>query len=147
MKYDCLKIDHQLCFPLYAVSHKITKRYKPYLDQIGLTYTQYITMMVLWDKQSINVKDLGHILHLDSGTLTPLLKRMQKKGLVDRHRSENDERSVIITLTKQGEDLQEQAKDIPQQMKQCIPLDDHESKELYDLLYKILDYKEDYEND
>lgn len=143
MKYECLNIDNQLCFPLYAVSHKITKRYKPYLDEIGLTYTQYITMMVLWDKQTVNVKELGDVLHLDSGTLTPLLKRMQSKGLVERQRSKSDERSVIITLTPEGNALQEKAKDIPAKMKHCIPLGQEEAMELYRLLYKILDYKED----
>jgi DNA-binding MarR family transcriptional regulator len=143
MKYDCLSLDKQLCFPIYAVSHLITKKYKPFLDDIGLTYTQYITMMVLWEKNSVSVKELGHILHLDSGTLTPLLKRLEKKRLLTRHRSEEDERLLIVSLTSEGTLLQERAHTIPSSMGKCIPLNENEAHELYRLLYKILDSMEE----
>jgi len=138
MAYDCLKLDNQLCFPLYAASHKLTKAYKPYLDPLGLTYTQYITMMVLWEEHSVSVKDLGERLFLDSGTLTPLLKRLEAKGLVSRERLKSDERVVMITLTKDGEALEESACDIPAAIGQCVPLSAEEATELYNLLYKIL---------
>ena len=102
MSYDCLKLENQLCFPLYAASHLITKKYKPLLDQIDLTYTQYITMMVMWEKKQVNVKELGEALFLDSGTLTPLLKRLEAKGLIKRKRSKKDERSLDVTITDAG---------------------------------------------
>ena len=101
MKYECLNIDNQLCFPLYALSHQITKKYKPILDEIDLTYTQYITMMVMWERKQVTVKEIGSVLYLDSGTLTPLLKRLEKKGLITRERSKDDERSLNVTLTKE----------------------------------------------
>lgn len=138
MSYDCLKIENQLCFPLYAASHQINKKYKPLLDQLDLTYTQYITMMVLWDRESVTVKELGEVLYLDSGTLTPLLKRLESKGYVSRTRSKDDERSVNITLTADGRALEEQAKAIPLAVGQCVPLDAEEASQLYTLLYKIL---------
>ena len=108
-RYDVLKLDRQLCFPLYACSREMIKEYKPYLDKLDLTYTQYITMMVLWEKKSINVKALGDQLYLDSGTLTPLLKKLEAKGLVTRKRSSEDERNLIISITEAGEALKEQA--------------------------------------
>jgi DNA-binding MarR family transcriptional regulator len=143
MKYECLNIKNQLCFPLYAVSHKVTKRYKPYLDELDLTYTQYITMMVLWDQEKISVKDLGKQLHLDSGTLTPLLKRLEKKGLITRQRYKDDERVLIVSITKEGMDLQEKAHTIPERIGACLPLSKEESLQLYHLLYKILDDMEE----
>ena len=93
-KFDCLKLENQLCFPLYACSKEIVKKYKPFLDKIDLTYTQYITMIVMWEKREINVKELGNCLYLDSGTLTPLLKKLEQKGYVTRQRSEKDERNL-----------------------------------------------------
>ena len=143
MKYECLNIKNQLCFPLYAVSHKVTKRYKPYLDELDLTYTQYITMMVLWDQEKISVKDLGKQLHLDSGTLTPLLKRLEKKGLITRQRYKDDERVLIVSITKEGMDLQEKAHTIPGRIGACLPLSKEENLQLYHLLYKILDDMEE----
>ena len=137
-KYDALKIGNQLCFPLYACSREIIKRYKPFLDEIDLTYTQYIAMMVLWEKHSVTVKELGEALYLDSGTLTPLLKKMEAKGLLTRRRSEQDERSLIVRLTEAGEALKEQAVSIPYQMASCVRLEPEEAKELYRLLYKLL---------
>ena len=137
-KYDALKIENQLCFPLYACSREIIKQYKPFLDRIDLTYTQYIAMMVLWEKKSVTVKELGTALYLDSGTLTPLLKKMESKGLIHRQRSAEDERSLIVTLTDAGRDLRERAVDIPAKMSRCVDLEPGEALELYRLLYKLL---------
>lgn len=138
MNYDKLKIGNQLCFPLYACSREIVRLYKPFLDEIGLTYTQYIAMMVLWERKQLTVKQLGEILYLDSGTLTPLLKKMESSGLLSRSRDKADERSVIVKLTDQGEELKEHAVLIPEKISQCVPLNQEESKQLYHLLYKIL---------
>ncbi len=137
-RYDCLKISNQLCFPLYACSKEIVKRYKPYLDPLDLTYTQYITMMVLWEEKEITVKALGDKLFLDSGTLTPVLKKLEQKGYVKRSRSKDDERNLIITLTKEGEELKKQASQIPAKMGKCMQLTSEEGQQLYSLLYKIL---------
>ena len=137
-KFDCLKISNQLCFPLYACSKEIVKRYKPYLDPIDLTYTQYITMMVLWEEKEITVKALGDKLFLDSGTLTPVLKKLEQKDYVKRSRSKDDERNLIITLTEEGEELKKQASEIPAKMGKCVSLSPEESKQLYYLLYKVL---------
>lgn len=133
-----LKLENQLCFPLYACAKEVVKRYKPYLDEIGLTYTQYIAMMVLWEHQTINVKTLGEYLYLDSGTLTPLLKRLESAGFIDRNRDSNDERNVIIKLTSAGAALKEPASEIPAKIKQCLPITEAEAVTLYQLLYKIL---------
>ncbi len=137
-KYDALKIGNQLCFPLYACSREIIKRYKPFLDEIDLTYTQYIAMMVLWEQGSTTVKELGNALYLDSGTLTPLLKKMEAKGLITRRRSEADERSLIVSLTAEGEALKDKALSVPHQMASCVCLEPEEAQELYRILYKLL---------
>lgn len=137
-KYNALKLENQLCFPLYACSKEVVRRYKPYLDELDLTYTQYITMMVLWDKKSINVKDLGDRLFLDSGTLTPLLKKLENKGYISRERSKTDERNLIVTITDKGEALKEKAADVPVKMSQCVNLTKEEAAVLYKLLYKLL---------
>ena len=113
-KYDALKLEKQLCFPLYAVSKEIVKKYKPYLDELDLTYTQYITMMVMWEHKEMNVKELGEHLYLDSGTLTPVLKKLEQKGWVKRNRAKEDERVLIVTLTAEGEKLRDKAVEIPQ---------------------------------
>jgi len=113
MSDELLKLDNQLCFALYACSREITKLYKPYLDKINLTYTQYITLLVLWENDNITVKELGKKLHLDSGTLTPLLKKLENMKFVKRVRDTEDERNVYISLTDEGLQLKEQAKDIP----------------------------------
>ena len=136
--YDVLKLESQLCFPLYACARETIKLYKPFLDELDLTYTQYIAMMVLWEKHSVTVKELGEALYLDSGTLTPLLKKMEAKGLLTRRRSEQDERSLIVRLTEAGEALKEQAVSIPYQMASCVHLEPEEARELYRLLYKLL---------
>ena len=137
-KYDALKIGNQLCFPLYACSREIIKRYKPFLDEIDLTYTQYIAMMVLWEQGSTTVKELGNALYLDSGTPTPLLKKMEAKGFITRRRSEADERSLIVSLTAEGEALKDKALSVPRQMASCVCLEPEEARELYRILYKLL---------
>ena len=134
--YDVRKLENQLCFLLYASSREIVKRYKPLLDKIDLTYTQYIAMLVLWEKKQLTVKELGE--YLDSGTLTPLLKKLEYKGFVTRVRSEKDERSLVVTLTQEGEKLKEQAVEIPLQIAGCINLTPQEGKLLYDMLHKVL---------
>lgn len=137
-EYDALLLRNQLCFPLYAAAKEVVRLYKPFLDEIGLTYTQYIAMMALWESRSLSVKELGERLYLDSGTLTPLLKKMEAQGLVTRTRSAADERSVIVTLTEQGEALKQRAVQVPAKMSKCILLSDEEAKTLYDLLYRVL---------
>ncbi|MBR0373172.1 MAG: MarR family transcriptional regulator [Mogibacterium sp.] len=136
--YEGLKLENQLCFPLYACSKEIIKQYKPFLDKIDLTYTQYITMMVLWEEKQIGVKALGEKLYLDSGTLTPLLKKLEAKGLITRHRSKEDERNLIVTITEAGEALRDEAVDIPMDMGKCVDLSPDEAMVLYQLLYSIL---------
>lgn len=136
--YDPLKLESQLCFPLYAAAKEVVRRYKPFLDAIGLTYTQYIAMMVLWEHEQVTVKALGGYLYLDSGTLTPLLKKMEAAGLIVRARDAQDERSVIVTLTEAGRALREDALKVPAQMGACIDLTPQEAGTLYGLLYKLL---------
>ena len=136
--YEALLLQNQLCFPLYAASKEVVRLYKPFLDEIGLTYTQYIAMMALWESRSLSVKEIGERLYLDSGTLTPLLKKMEAQGLVSRARSAADERSVIVTLTDKGETLKQRALEVPAKMSKCIPLSPEEAKTLYDLLYRVL---------
>lgn len=138
MKYEALKLEKQLCFPLYACSREIIKRYKPFLDELDLTYTQYITMMVLWEKKTLTSKELGNYLFLDSGTLTPLLKKMEAKGLLSRRRSEEDERNLVVTITEAGERLRERAVEVPEKVAQCSNLEPEEAQTLYRILYKIL---------
>ncbi len=138
-EYEQLKLQNQLCFPLYACARKITSSYTPYLKPLGLTYTQYIVFMVLWEKDSVTVGQLGNILHLDNGTLTPLLKNLEKDGYIKRKRSKEDERVMTITITEKGNALKEKCKNIPFE---CAShnalLTEDESKELYRLLYKLL---------
>lgn len=141
MDNEKLKLKNQLCFPLYACAKEVVRGYKPYLDEIGLTYTQYIAMMVLWEHESINVKTLGEYLYLDSGTLTPLLKRLESAGFIDRNRDLNDERNVIIKLTSKGKQLEQAASSIPEKIQKCLPITQDEAKTLYELLYKILGNK------
>lgn len=137
-KYDAIKLSSQLCFPLYVCSKEIVRLYKPFLDELDLTYTQYITMMALWEQERINVKDLGEILFLDSGTLTPVLKKLECKGYIYRSRSETDERVVIATLTPQGLELKEKAVEIPYKISECLPLEHEEALTMYQFLSKIL---------
>ena len=137
-KYDSLKLENQLCFPLYACSKEIVRRYKTYLDKLDLTYTQYIVMMVMWEEKELNVKELGDKLFLDSGTLTPVLKKLEAKGYVTRERSKIDERTLIVTLTDSGKELREMAVDIPVGMRGCLKLSDEEMIQLRTLLGKML---------
>ena len=137
-KYDALKLENQLCFPLYAAAREVIKQYRPYLDAVDLTYTQYVTMMVLWEEQKIGVKALGKKLFLDSGTLTPVLKSLESKGFVLRCRSKEDERMLEVTVTEKGMALRERAVEIPPQVAGCVKLDTAESLQLYSLLYKLL---------
>ena len=137
-KYQALELENQLCFPLYAVSKEIIAKYHDYLADIDLTYTQYVVMMVLWKEKSLNVKALGEKVRLDSGTLTPLLKKLEKKGFITRNRDKEDERNVIISLTEEGDKLKDKALDIPYKMGKCVPLTSEEAKTLYDILYKLL---------
>lgn len=138
-EYDALKLCNQLCFPLYACAKEIVRQYKPYLDEIDLTYTQYIAMMVLWEHKQINVKDMGAFLYLDSGTLTPVLKKLEQKGYLTRERDKEDERVLNVTITEQGEALKEQAVQIPRKMQGCVSLDKEEAQTLYRILNKILE--------
>ena len=139
-EYEQLLLKNQLCFPMYACSRKIVGSYTPYLKPLGLTYTQYVVMMVLWEQEKVTVGQLGDILRLDAGTLTPLLKRLEKAGYVTRQRSKEDERITIISITETGEALKEQCKDIPIKMAlKGSPLSENEVKELYRLLYLFLD--------
>ncbi len=137
-KYDVLKLDHQLCFPLYAASKETVKLYRPLLEKLNLTYTQYIAMMVFWEHKKLNVKELGEKLYLDSGTLTPVLKSLESKGYVRRYRSTEDERVLFVEVTEAGEALRDEALPIPGIMTGYVKLDREETKTLYKLLYKLL---------
>lgn len=136
--YDALKLESQLCFPLYACSREVIKLYTPFLDELGLTYTQYVTMLALWENPSQTVKELGQKLFLDSGTLTPLLKKLEAKGLISRNRSTRDERSLIVTLTQEGQDMREKALHIPYEMYKLSPLQGEDAVQVYRLLTKAL---------
>lgn len=138
MEWDMLRLENQLCFPLYACSKEIIRRYTPYLEPVGLTYTQYITMMVLWEKKEMSVKALGQTLYLDSGTMTPVLKKLEGKGFIVRRRSREDERNVMISLTGEGEALKEKAAHIPEKMGACVRLELQEAMQLQALLKKVL---------
>ena len=142
-KYPQLQLDSQLCFPLYACARKVTNAYGPLLKPLGLTYTQYIVMLELWEKEKVKVGELGHRLYLDCGTLTPMLKKMEESGWLTRCRCKVDERVVYVALTDKGRALREQVKDIPGQVGSCITLPQEEAFELYRLLHKLLDSIED----
>ena len=136
--YDALKLENQLCFPLYACARRIVSAYTPYLKPLGLTYTQYICMMVLWEEKELGMGELCKRLSLDSGTLTPLLKKLETAGYVRRARCPEDERTIRISLTDEGAALRDQAVDVPKQMGACVPLTAEEAAQLYTLLYKLL---------
>ena len=142
MGYDpneALKLKNQLCFPLYAAARRVTGVYTPYLKPLGLTYTQYIVFMVLWEQDGLQVSEIGEKLLLDSGTLTPLLKKMEAQGYLTRTRSKLDERSVIVSLTEKGKALKEEVGQIPMKAAQCVRLSPEEAQTLYKLLYKVLE--------
>ena len=137
-EYDMLKLDNQICFPLYVASKEIIRKYKPFLDEINLTYTQYIAMMAMWEHKELSVKELGELLYLDSGTLTPLLKTLEKKGYIDRNRSTQDERIMQVSLTVEGEKLKKKALSVPTKVAECVPLSNEDAAELYRLLHLIM---------
>lgn len=142
-KYDMLKLDNQLCFPMYVVSKEVVRRYTPFLNEIDLTYTQYIAMMVMWEEKTVNVKELGKKLFLDSGTLTPMLKNLEKKGFVTRERSKTDERYLVVSITDAGMALRERAADIPAKVGSCISFEQEDLVQLYTLIKKLLKQFED----
>lgn len=137
-KYDSICLDNQLCFPLYACAKEVVRKYREPLEALGLTYTQYVVMMVLWEHGGMSEGELGKIVHLDSGTLTPLLKRLEKQGYLKRIRPENNERKLMLELTPEGKALREEALKVPDQMSGCIPLSYDELMELKALLKKAL---------
>ena len=136
--YDALKLNNQLCFPIYAASREVIKQYRPFLDEMDLTYTQYIAMMVFWEDRKLNVKELGQRLLLDSGTLTPVLKNLESKGYVRRYRSTEDERVLLVEITPEGHALRDKAITIPLELAKRVNLDSDECLQLYTLLYKVL---------
>ncbi len=136
--YPQLRLENQICFPLYACAKEIVRRYTPFLEPFNLTYTHYIAMMVIWEKGEVTVSELGKALCLDSGTLTPVLKKLQANGYVTRARKADDERCVVITPTAEGMALQEKLKDVPMSVGSCIRLEASEAKQLYALLHKVL---------
>jgi len=141
-KYEPIKLKNQLCFPLYAVSNKIIRNYKPLLDELDLTYTQYIVMMVLWEKEDINEKKLGEMVHLKSNTLAPLLKKLKEKGYIIMKKDSVDERNLVISLTQKGSALKDKAVKVPEALSRTLNLDHDEVTYLYRILYKILDDEE-----
>lgn len=138
MSDEAQKLDNQLCFPLYAASRKIIRLYRPVLDPLGLTYTQYITMLALWERDGITVKELGERLFLDSGTLTPLLKKLESQGVITRARDATDERAVIVTLTARGRSLKAEAAHVPGTVAQCVGVSRTDAVELHRLLHLLL---------
>ncbi|MBR1722949.1 MAG: MarR family transcriptional regulator [Treponema sp.] len=136
--FESLRLKNQLCFPLYAASREIVRKYTPLLKKIGLTYTQYIVMMVMWEHKSLKVGEISKFLYLDTGTLSPLLKSMEEKGLLTRKRESGDERVVTITITEKGMALQEEALSVPEAMGKCVNLTPEEAKTLYTILYKLI---------
>lgn len=136
--YEQLRLENQLCFPLYACARQVVNRYTPLLKPLGLTYTQYILLMVLWENDGQTVGEIGRRLYLDNGTLTPMLKKMESQGYVERRRCKDDERVVNINLTENGWELREKAKDIPLQVGGCVALEQDEAQTLYKLLYKLM---------
>lgn len=138
MKYDILKLDNQLCFALYACSREVIKLYKPALDKLGITYTQYVTLLSLWEQDNITVKDLGSKLYLDSGTLTPLLKKLESMNIVERVRDKEDERNVYIKLTSDGMEMKEKVLEIPKQVFCSTGLSLEEAIELKNKLKQLL---------
>ena len=137
--YDALKLKNQFCFPIYAASREVIKQYRPFLDELGLTYTQYIAMMVFWEDRKLNVKELGQRLLLDSGTLTPVLKNLEAKGYVRRYRSTEDERVLLVEVTPKGDELRDRAVAIPLELTRHVNLTHDECLQLHMLLNKVLD--------
>ena len=143
-QYDSLNLANQLCFPLYAASRETIKLYHAQLESLNLTYTQYIALMVLWEHGTLSVRDMGKMLFLDSGTLTPVLKSMEAKGFVSRTRCTHDERVVMVSLTPEGEAMKDRALFVPEEMKKQVSLNQTETLQLYRLLYKLLGVESPY---
>ena len=144
MGYDykeAMKLENQLCFPLYAAARSVVGLYTPLLKPLGLTYTQYLVFLVLWEEDGVPVGEIGEKLMLDNGTLSPLLKKMEKEGYVERARSKEDDRVVIVSLTAKGRALQERAKDVPQNVATCVALPPKKARMLYSLLYELINTK------
>ncbi len=137
--FNPLKLENQICFPLYACAKEIIKLYKPFLDELDLTYTQYIAMLVMWEYKKTTAHELGEKLYLDSGTLTPMLKKLEAKGYITRKRSKEDERNLDISITDLGMDLREKAVTIPNKLSSCIPLEANKAIDLYNTLNEVLD--------
>ena len=142
MAYEQLKLENQICFPVYAASRLITREYQPYLDELGITYPQYLVLMVLWEHDPMPVNDIARKLILNTNTITPLLKRMQSQGIIERNRSVEDERKVIVSLTQKGKELKEKAAVIPQQLVDNLlhgPIKTEQLLELKKQLYALID--------
>lgn len=137
--HEAMKLANQLCFPLYAAARNVTCLYTPWLKPLGLTYTQYIVLLVLWEKDGVSVTEIGEKLMLDNGTLSPLLKKMERAGYLERRRCREDDRVVEITLTDEGRALQEKAKEIPRKVAGCVDLPVEKARQLYALLYELLE--------
>ena len=150
MEYDykqAMRLSNQLCFPLYAAARSITNLYTPFLKPLGLTYTQYIVLLVLWEKEAATVGELCDVLMLDNGTLSPMLKKLQSSGYIEKRRSEKDDRVVVVSVTDAGKKLQERAKDVPLNVAGCIKLSPDKAGMLYTLLNELLkNQKEDQKN-
>ncbi len=138
-KYDCLLLKNQICFPVYAVSNKIVRSYQPFLKKLDLTYTQYIVMMVMWENEIVNEKDLTKNLYLQSNTLAPLVKKLQDKGYISISKDEADKRNIILKLTETGRSLKDKAVDIPSSISKNVNLTEEEAISFYKILYKILE--------
>jgi len=146
-KYDSLLLKNQLCFPTYAVANKILRKYQPLLDELDLTYTQYILMMVMWEKRKVNEKELCDALRLKTNTVAPLIKRLKEKGYINVEKDKEDKRNLVISLTGKGEKLKEKAVDVPPSIAEEFNLTEEEAVFLYKILYKILDYEKGEKND
>lgn len=144
---ELLKLDNQLCFALYVCSKEIIRKYKPILDPLGLTYTGYITLLALWEKDNLTVKELGNRLYLDSGTLTPLLKKLESQGYIKRVRSAHDERNVVIELTPTGQELKKEAVHIPEQLICSMNFDNIDIKGLLTSLHQFMEHMNTDETD
>ena len=140
-KYDSLLLKNQLCFPTYAVANKILRKYQPLLDKLDLTYTQYIVMMVMWEKREVNEKELCEALHLKTNTIAPLIKRLKEKGYINISKDKLDKRNLKIVITKDGEKLKEKAVEVPPSIAEEFNLSEEEARTLYKILYKVLDYE------
>ena len=140
--YEALRLKNQVCFPLYACSKELVRQYGPYLKELDLTYTQYIVMMVLWEKETVTSKELSESVHLDYGTLTPVLKKLENTGYLTRERSAEDERLLCISLTDTGRKLKERAVTVPAAIAECMGLTFEEFRTLYTLTYKALKHME-----